>query len=153
MEKEREEDVAVLLSPLWGYGERREGRRREHKEMEAMNAAATARQQPHKKKSSHMGWDRCYYDWKIHIPLGICVAPPPAASQQPALHWRPPAKNDLAVKNKLISRLVSYRPLDHHRLYCDVPALSLPHLPPRLQLTSSSTTSNPSQVRRPDRAY
>uniref|UniRef100_K4APE4 Uncharacterized protein n=1 Tax=Setaria italica TaxID=4555 RepID=K4APE4_SETIT len=25
-----------------------------------------------------MGWDRCYYDWEIHIPLGVCVAAAPA---------------------------------------------------------------------------
>ena len=42
-----------------------------------MNAAAPTTAQK-EKKSSHMGRDRCYYDWEIHIPLGVRVAAAPA---------------------------------------------------------------------------
>jgi hypothetical protein len=55
--------AAVLLFPLWGYGERRRERQqadwRMHKEIEAMNAAPTTAQ---KEIEPYGGWDRCYYD-------------------------------------------------------------------------------------------
>ena len=63
---------------MCGDTEREEdGGEAEHKEMEAMNAAAPTTAQKEMEPYG-TGRDRCYYDWEIHIPLGVRVAAAPA---------------------------------------------------------------------------